>query len=302
MKNTLIQLIQNDKSYNKSVTRYLYKTHPELWQQILLATNFLPEDALAKQRVWHILNDIYSRPTCPITGEFLKWLEKKYVAFSSMEAKNKAIGAILSEAIKGDNHWRNKDPEKSQAANEKFSNGFKEGKHKPWDERNRDQEAIVHKGRQTLFEKYGVVNVFQLAEIKEKSKETLLTKYGVTCPNNIPEVKAKRIQREIEKRIASGQVRTLRNIYYSVAWTHTRHSWVESQNKVLTNGLIRSREYTLDHIYSVQQGFRDNIPPYIIGHWSNLRLIPHKENSSKGMRCDKTKEQLFEDFFKVINT
>ena len=48
------------------------------------------------------------------------------------------------------------------------------------------------------------------------------------------------------------------------------------------------------------QGFRDGIPPYILGHWTNLRIITLVENSKKGMKCDKTKEELFNDFYKEI--
>lgn len=32
------------------------------------------------------------------------------------------------------------------------------------------------------------------------------------------------------------------------------------------------------------------------GHWTNLRLMPGKENNGKGSRSDKSLEQLFEDF------
>lgn len=39
---------------------------------------------------------------------------------------------------------------------------------------------------------------------------------------------------------------------------------------------------------------------YIIGHWTNLRMIEKTENYSKGMRCDKTQDQLFNDFFSTI--
>ena len=89
MKEILLDIIKSDTSYNKSATRYLYKTHPQLWEKIITATNFLPATALAKQRVWHIVNEQYTRPTCPVTGEFVKWREKKYDTYSSIDAKNK---------------------------------------------------------------------------------------------------------------------------------------------------------------------------------------------------------------------
>lgn len=55
--------------------------------------------------------------------------------------------------------------------------------------------------------------------------------------------------------------------------------------------------YQLDHEFSISQGFLNNIPPYIIGHISNLRMIPSKENNSKGSKCSITKDELFRRFF-----
>ena len=133
MKPILENIINNDTSYNKSATKMLRKTHPELWKEILEATSFLPDNAKPKQRVWHILNEKYEIQECPITGELLKWNEKDYRKFSSIEAKNKGIGKIISNATTG-NHWRQKDQDKSKKANDKFSKGFAEGKHKPWGE------------------------------------------------------------------------------------------------------------------------------------------------------------------------
>ncbi len=170
MRTILENLITNDRSYNKSVTRYLYKTHPDLWKQILKETSFLPIDAKPKQRIWHILNSVYEVPTCPVTGDPLPWVEKDYRKFSSVEAKNKAIGEIVSKSTSG-NHWRHRNPEKSKQANKKFTDGFRSGNHKPWHERNRDQEAIMRAARNTWLKKYGVDNPSKCPQIRQKISE-----------------------------------------------------------------------------------------------------------------------------------
>ena len=54
MKSILQDIIDNDTSYNKSATKMLKKTHPELWADIVNATAFLPATAKPKQRIWHI--------------------------------------------------------------------------------------------------------------------------------------------------------------------------------------------------------------------------------------------------------
>ena len=270
MKNILENLIANDSSYNKSITRYLYKTHHILWGQIVESTSFLLDDAKPKQRIWHILNDDYSIQVCSITGEKLRWKEKEYLKFSSIEAKNKGIGAIVSKATTG-NHWRQKDPNKSIQANKKFSTGFSEGKHKPWEDRNRDYEASLIAARKTWMEKYGVDNPSKCPAIQQKLSKSAINRY-------------------------SGTDRTLAKEYYNAVKLVTNKNWYEHFYDINPNKLERSNQLHLDHIYSISEGFKNNIPVEVIGHWTNLRLIPKIENSSKGAKCHKPIEELFEDY------
>jgi len=273
MKHILETLIANDTSYNKSVTRYLYKTDPELWNRIVEITSFLPDNAKPKQRVWHILNDKYTIEVCPITNEPLRWKEKDYLRFSSIDAKNKGIGKIISASTTG-NHWRQKDQAKSAIANKKFSDGFVDGKHKPWKDRNRDYITSLAAARKTWLEKYGVDNPAKVPVIQQKLSKAALNRYsGVDRP-------------ALEK-------------YYLEVVNITNQSWRTHFKDINPNGLQRSNELHLDHIYSIREGFNNNIPPEIIGHWTNLRLLPKIENSSKGAKCHKTKEQLYEDYLKA---
>lgn len=271
MKNILETLIANDTSYNKSVTRYLYKTHPDLWNKVVEITSFLPDDAKPKQRVWHILNEKYSIEVCPVTGKALRWNEKDYRRFSSVDVKNKAIGKIISEATTG-NHWRKKDPKKSKKANKKFSDGFRSGSHKPWEQRNRDYKAIVEASRKTWMKKYGVDNPSKCPTIREKLSAAAMNRYA-----------------EIDRPAAIE--------YYNQVKLVTNKNWYGHFYTINPERLQRSKDLHLDHIYSIAEGFKNNIPPEIIGHWTNLRLISKIENSCKGSNCHKTKEQLYEDYY-----
>jgi hypothetical protein len=58
--------------------------------------------------------------------------------------------------------------------------------------------------------------------------------------------------------------------------------------------------HQVDHKFSVVQGFLKNIPPYIIGHISNLEMLPSRLNNSKGSSCSITEEALLEGFFSSI--
>jgi len=54
----------------------------------------------------------------------------------------------------------------------------------------------------------------------------------------------------------------------------------------------------VDHEYSIQSAFLNNIRPKVVSHHSNLRLIPHHINESKGPDNSKSKEQFIKDVVK----
>jgi hypothetical protein len=77
-----------------------------------------------------------------------------------------------------------------------------------------------------------------------------------------------------------------RKVYY---WTSKNDLTVlENHDK---RGLL---DYHLDHMYSITEGFRNNVPPKIIGSIYNLKFIHYKENTSKNIKCSITLEKLYE--------
>lgn len=59
--------------------------------------------------------------------------------------------------------------------------------------------------------------------------------------------------------------------------------------------------FHVDHIYSVLDGFKNEIAPSIISHPKNLRILAAKENSSKGSKSEITLEELLERTTDVAN-
>jgi hypothetical protein len=267
MKDILQNIIASDSSYNKSATRYLYKTHPELWKQITEKTSFLPGTALAKQRIWHIVNEVWTIPLCPIDHIPVKWWENRYLITSSRTAKQKY-------------KWSNGDYANAHTAalNEK--------------------RAASNRGKTIASGTRKIPNISNetLRARVEKIKQTCLERYGVDNPSKDKAVQEKIYQKAVERGCTPREDRSIRRIYYDAVWKFTEESWKSQFDKINPARLNRTHN-ALDHIYSIQQGFRDCIPPFIIGHYSNLRVISLSENGIKGMRCDKTKEELFEDFF-----
>ena len=155
---------------------------------------------------------------------------------------------------------------------------------------------VREKVKQTCLEKYGVNNVFELDEIKEKIKETNLQRYGFENPSQSDLIKTKKLKTGKENGYFYNyeQKRDF-EIYRSRVDALSNEQFHKHFYEIPFSNL-RDRDFHLDHIFSVKEGFDLCIPPIYIAHFSNLRVIPAKINVSKGIKSDKTKNQLFEDF------
>lgn len=128
-------------------------------------------------------------------------------------------------------------------------------------------------------------------EIIKKRKETSLLKYGVDNPSKSEKIKQ--------------LLRTKKNVskqdeYYREVRNYTEYNWKYKKDNI-PNGNLRNITNHLDHVYSIKNGYDNSIPPKIIGHWTNLQVISNKRNNKKGKQNDKTKEMLYEDYYKNIN-
>ena len=83
-------------------------------------------------------------------------------------------------------------------------------------------------------------------------------------------------------------------IYEGIVDRVTRESWVYHTSKINPEDLPRGRGYELDHKYSKHQGFLNNVPPEVIGHYSNLQMIPRHSNRKKYNKCSITIDELYE--------
>ena len=248
MKTILLEYLKTcDKKFG---VRYLYKRNPDLWNWISIETSFLPVDAKPKQRVWHIVNNNYNVPLCPIDNVPVKWHENRYLVYSSLSAKSRCP-AVTKKRIAtyrdktGHGHWH--------------SNENKIGRKK----------YIA-----TCFAKFEGMYPSAYPDIKKKIENTKI-KNGIIRPR---------------------EEREAREIYNEDVEIHTKHSWYYSYSKINPNGLERGKEYHLDHVYSRKAGFDNNVPAEVIGHWTNLQMLPAKINNGKGPVCDKTLQQLLEDY------
>lgn len=72
--------------------------------------------------------------------------------------------------------------------------------------------------------------------------------------------------------------------------------------ETIENLELRSREFQLDHKYSIKMGFINNIPAEIIGSIVNLEMLPGSINGSKQHKCSITKTHLLTEYKKFKET
>lgn len=65
---------------------------------------------------------------------------------------------------------------------------------------------------------------------------------------------------------------------------------------LIENLELRSKNFHLDHKYSIKMGFINEIDPKIIGSIINIEIIPSAINSSKKEKCSITKQQLLKEY------
>ena len=148
-------------------------------------------------------------------------------------------------------------------------------------------------------------------------KKTLQEKYDVDKINDIPSYREKRKALFEDKEWVASYGRKLKNGKVKkgiIVPDHQRDAYslyclvvrrlTNKQPIHLLDGYNKDKigrdkgKLQVDHIFSKFEGFRNNIPPYIIADIRNLRVISTSENASKAARCDITKEQLLDNFYK----
>ena len=149
----------------------------------------------------------------------------------------------------------------------------------------------------------GVENVSQLKSVKEKKKKKALEKYGVDNVSKAKEVKEVIAKKALERWDERFEGKTIhangmtKKEYTRAAYNYSNVVYNRNKDKIDPKGL-HSKEWHVDHIYSISDGFQNDVPINVISDISNLRIICAFDNNSKNLNSDKTLEQLYEDYKK----
>jgi len=150
--------------------------------------------------------------------------------------------------------------------------------------------------RQGMIDKYGEDNPSKVTELNDKRRQYLILTYGVENPYqlNVETRTAKTKNTNIENgNWISDENRKPFDLYKKKVWRETNKSILKYNASWLLEGRSRTGNH-LDHIYSIYEGFKNNIKPNIIGHLLNLQILDSKINISKGIDSWITIEELNE--------
>lgn len=141
---------------------------------------------------------------------------------------------------------------------------------------------------------------FTLCSIEGDNK---FAKLSLICKNNHKfEIQwtSFRVQRNTCRRCYYDSIRIpfeeieLFETYSKTVRSLTRFIFSKNKKIIDPNGLkeLDSKRYHIDHIYSISDGYLNDVDPKIIASVANLRVIDSLENLKKGKRSDITLESL----------
>jgi hypothetical protein len=153
-----------------------------------------------------------------------------------------------------------------------------------------------------MMKKYGVDHNMKTKNSLDKRKETYTKNYGVDHP-----LKSKPIKDQVRKKNEDAGRWTpqpemdLFYLYRRKVMYFTGQQPIKDLPNYENKGKNKN-SYSLDHKFSCFEGFKNNIPPYIIGNIVNLEYILVKVNSKKRIDCSISMEELFERYFALHNS
>jgi len=276
MNKELFDYFTTDNNSGKKCTeKWLRNNNESLYNEINSwseRTDIL-KDIEFKRKVYHYINEMTYIPTCKTCGSSIKYRRLKdgygtYCSDKCVKNSDEYYENWLS-SIKKTNSSGLYLEKRKKTLESKYGNLY--------------NKVIQENREKSMNEKYGVYNSFQILEIKKKRKKTLKEKYGSEKFNNPDKTRITRIKNgtQINDEIIKEFID-----YKKVATNRTITIYNNNKELINPKNLKRSKkDYHIDHIYSLKQGFLNNIPVEIITHPCNLHMINYKDNLIKQDNC-----------------
>lgn len=241
---------------------------------------------ITNEEVYLIYHDL-EKPYCEECGEPLKY-KSFQIGYLINSCNNSCPGTI-------------KRREQTVLKNHGVLNGFQ-----------------TDKSKEKILERYGVDNPFLSSDVQKicsekmsktknsiEWKETTGKLSAQKCSNTKNSIEWKEtVGAKIKEKMRStnesnGKWIPLDNktefqLYKREVWAETNNQNLEQLENYDKRGRIDldPNAYSLDHKFSIYEGFKQRISPKIIGNIKNLIMLPWHENRDKGRECSITLEEI----------
>lgn len=85
-----------------------------------------------------------------------------------------------------------------------------------------------------------------------------------------------------------------KQLYFDLVRALTEKNYNIYRSKINPKNLKRGwKNNHIDHIYSISEGFKNRVDPYLISHPCNLQMLKARENKRKNAKCGHTIEELY---------
>lgn len=293
MREYLFNYFTTDNISGKKCTeRWLSKNNLELFNQIVdwCDKNYL-KDLEFKRKVFHYVTNNTEIPVCLNCSKKVKYkrLKDGYQTYCSSICQNScniAKDNWLRSWKKGNSNNEHI-VSRNKTILEKYGNMEEYNKH------------IQNSIKETCLEKYGVEYVTQTDFYKEKRKDVLREKYGSETYNNPDKTRKTRIENKTQ---ISGDIINDFIDYKKIVVNRTITIYRNNEDIINPEKFKRSKkDYHIDHLFSIKQGFLEDLPIEIISHPCNLHMIFYKDNLKKQDECWITKEELLSNIITYEN-
>jgi len=277
MNKELYEYFTTDNISGKKCTeKWLSKNNNLVYQSIIDWCGNIPDlqNLEFKRKVFHYINELSEVPSCKC-GNMVGYrrIRDGYSKYCS----DKCVKSSDDYYEKWVNSWQENNKDGKSIKKRELTSIEKYGSIDDY------KKVVRNNYEKSLMAKYGVKSLFTTNDFKKERSKILKEKYGSEKFNNPDKTRQTRINNKTQ--IDDSLVNDF-NSYKILAINRTSTIYRNNIESINPMKLKRGKtQYHIDHIYSLKQGFLNDIPLSIITHPCNLHMIHYKENLVKQDSC-----------------
>ena len=276
----------------KLVESSLSKVYPELVNSINESIKF---NASFPEKVYFYLHNMSSRPLC-------KHCNYNTISFDTFTKGYHEYCSVKCSSNSDEKKSRTKETCIEKYGVDNIGLITREKALKTMEERYgghiSNTEQFKEKYKNTCLERYGEDHIFKTKDFKKNMNDLFVQKYGHIHPMKNKDVVIKSLSVRKQNgniyKWTDDELKDIKSYRRAVSY-YTEKTYEEYKNIINPNGLDRGiHSNHIDHIFPVIEGWKNEIDPKLISHYSNLRLVDSYDNLSKGERTDISINEFYE--------